>query len=93
MECTKFKYIKNNDIIIEKNNGDVTYVLNIENDQCYELDSVSKYIWDNIEDKTFFQITDSVVKEFNADKTVVETDTEDFLNDLIRNKLICTIEG
>lgn len=47
------EFLKNELIIIEKDVGDKTCIFNIQNNRGYEVSDVSKYIWGNINVKTF----------------------------------------
>jgi hypothetical protein len=68
--------------------GDVI-ALDVENGQCYGFNSVASEIWRLLEHHvSVSEICDSLVKQFEVDRTGCETDVILFLDDLCSEGLV-----
>lgn len=53
------------------------------------LNSVSKFLWDELKtEKTFDELLDAMLKNYDVSKEEAETDLKDFLMQLIENGLL-----
>jgi hypothetical protein len=64
-------------------------LLNVDTGEYYSLDPTASSIWERIErgDKTA-KIVKDIAKEYGKPETRVEKDAQEFLNDLLSEKLI-----
>ncbi|SHH32357.1 Coenzyme PQQ synthesis protein D (PqqD) [Caloranaerobacter azorensis DSM 13643] len=76
------------DKIIEKPIENYIAVLDVDSEQCYKLEDVAKFIWENIENNEFENILQLVSKEFSCDKESIRGDIEEFIEQLLEKKLI-----
>ena len=82
------KYNRNNQLIDgELDNNQI--MMDLENGKYYGLNPVGKRIWELIEQpKTFDQIIESLLSEFEVSEIQCKQETELFLEKAVLNKLI-----
>ncbi|WP_373899154.1 PqqD family protein [Haloimpatiens sp. FM7315] len=81
-------YIKNKNLV-EKDFEDKKLVLNLQDEQVYELKDVEIDIWNGIDElKEFNEISNVICNKYRVDKELVNKDLNEFLNQLMVNELI-----
>ena len=60
---------------------------------CHVLNETGSLIWKKLDEKSYDQITDEVMKQFSdATKIQIKNDVIDFLNELLEKNLIQSFE-
>jgi len=66
-----------------------TIMMSIDNGKYYGLNTVASRIWEILKEEPLFsEIIDLLTAEYDIEKAQCESETKEFLNNLIENKLI-----
>ena len=80
--------IRNNEIEVAEMDGEIG-MLNIETGKYYMLNGIGTDIWSVLKtEKTFEQLVDELLKLYIIDRETCSTETSEFVNEMIANKLI-----
>ena len=64
-------------------------ILNIETSEYFTLNKVGTVIWNYLNtQRTFSQIVDYLISEYNISKQQCEGEVQDFLNEMVTNGII-----
>jgi len=82
------KIILNQELLQSEIDGE-TIMMSIDNGKYYGLNTVASRIWELIKKEPLFEeLINTLISEYNIDKKQCETETIDFLQNLLENKLI-----
>jgi len=83
------RYEMNNDCIKYDIGNDLVIVKNIKTNELYKFDGTSKYIINEIiNQKSVTQIMEDMSMIYDVDIHKIEEDMCDFINDLVKNKIL-----
>jgi hypothetical protein len=73
-------------------NGE-SVILSFKNDSYYGLNAVASFVWERIkEPKTFVQVRDAILANYEIDPEECERDLLELVNDLMANELVLVSE-
>ncbi len=82
------KYIQNKKVIQSKI-GDEVVMLDMDSGFYFGLNSVASFIWEKLEKaKSFEEVVDELLTEYNIDAQACEIETREFLNQLLEKNII-----
>ena len=85
---SKNRIILNQELLQSEIDGE-TIMMSIDNGKYYGLNTVASRIWEIIKEEPLFsELITKLVEEYNIDSLKCESDTKEFLANLIENKLI-----
>lgn len=86
------KYIQNKKIIQSKI-GEEVVMMDVDSGFYFGMNGVGSIIWKHLSTAmTLEEIVSSLMDEFNVDKSICESDTIEFLNNLLEKKIIKVVE-
>ena len=81
--------IKLNQELLQSEIDGETIMMSIDNGKYYGLNTVASKIWELLKDEPLFsELISNLVEEYNVEQAKCESDTKEFLENLIENKLI-----
>lgn len=82
------RIILNQELLQSEIDGE-TIMMSIDNGKYYGLNTVASRIWELLKSEPLFsEILDTLTAEYNVEREKCASDTQEFLNHLIENKLI-----
>ena len=82
------RIILNQELLQSEIDGE-TIMMSIDNGKYYGLNTVASRIWEIIKDEPLFsEIIEKLTIEYDIEKQQCETETKEFIDKLIENKLI-----
>lgn len=67
---------------------DSVIIFDTENERFFELKGIGSFIWKNMDNKSFDEVVGTIRNEFEVDSETAEEDTNEFIKNLLDNKLI-----
>lgn len=85
---TQDRFRLNQELLSSEIDGE-TIMMSIDNGKYYGLNTVASRIWEILKEEPLFsEIIDLLTTEYDIERTQCETETKEFLINLIENKLI-----
>ncbi len=89
MEITGNTIIIRKDDFISSEIDNQTVMMSVETSKYYGFDEIGSVIWAKIENEiSFGDLVNKLLEEYNIDREVCEKDTTEFLEKLVKMKLI-----
>ena len=86
------QYIQNKKIIQSKI-GEEVVMMDMDSGFYFGINSVGSVIWQHLSEAIYLDdLVDKLIKDFNIDKKTCESDTIEFLNDLLGKGIIKIVE-
>ncbi len=86
------RYIQNAEIIQSKI-GEEVVMLDMESGFYFGLNSVASVIWAMMKDGiTFEDLCNQLMEQFDVEKSLCETDTQELIDQLLEKKIIRVVE-
>jgi len=87
------KIFKKNDNIVSRKIGDELFLVPVRGtladmQKIFTLNRVAEYVWNELNDKTLYDICNAVVSSFNVKKEQAESDIREFITELLEADLI-----
>lgn len=80
--------IRNNEILATEMEGE-TVMMSVENGEYYSLSPIGTRIWEILKNKmNFKQLVEKLMQEYDVDYNTCKEDTAEFVNELIKKKLV-----
>ncbi len=84
----KNRILLNQELLQSEIDGE-TIMMSIDNGKYYGLNTVASRIWEIIKDEPLLsELIEKLVEEYDIEKKQCEIETQEFLSNLIENKLI-----
>lgn len=88
VDLEKVKFTKNDNIFADKVENEDIVIFNAEHGVIHELDEMSSYIWNKIENSSFNSIIDAIYSDYDVGKGQIKNDVAEFLINIIKLELI-----